>query len=242
MLRQPLGVSPNTGKLLGDIEDALNHPCPFWPGKRVRDTHFLTWIPNGADLDQLNKLAQDKRQGSIFMGLDVDISSLFPPRRPYWLLMTRSILPPGTAMDNEYRLPDVLEATTAMLARHTQAAWSPPRDLDQSDDELKNILDKLSQFLEDHTTTMETFADCVKNTLWPTICRHTQLELEDSSHMLYPPSDEDIFLSGTRCRNGENDLCVHRTGYAAHLINPLYLISKVNEGQRVPFVVCKKLS
>ena len=38
-----IGVEP---PLPINIEEILNEPCSFWPGKKVKETHLLVLIPN----------------------------------------------------------------------------------------------------------------------------------------------------------------------------------------------------
>ncbi|MCB1073127.1 MAG: hypothetical protein KDK96_08530, partial [Chlamydiia bacterium] len=56
-----IGVEP---PLPSNIEEVLNSPCPFWEGKKVKETHLLTLIPstiNGIpfNLDLMEQLIQN---------------------------------------------------------------------------------------------------------------------------------------------------------------------------------------
>jgi hypothetical protein len=125
----------------------LDSACPFWPCKRVRDTHLLVLIPakvNGQpfSLDLLRELIQHPNNGGHktkyrYYGSGVQAqlgaSSL---AASYWLLMTRDVLPESSSKTyvNQkqlvvaqarrtglpYELPKALEAATAILTYHVR--------------------------------------------------------------------------------------------------------------------------
>jgi hypothetical protein len=125
----------------------LDSACPFWPCKRVRDTHLLVLIPakvNGQpfSLDLLRELIQNPNNGGHktkyrYYGSGVQAqfgaSSL---ATSYWLLMTRDVLPESSSKTyvNQkrlvaaqarrtglpYELPKALEAATAILTYHVR--------------------------------------------------------------------------------------------------------------------------
>ena len=82
-----------------DIYQILSSPCPFWPGKKVAETHMLVLIPKTVNgqiltLKNLSELIKQPKQGN---------STQFSPWNPggnenltvassYWLLMTRDVL------------------------------------------------------------------------------------------------------------------------------------------------------
>ena len=60
----------------------MDTPCPFWEGKRVRDTHLLALIPSHVvgkplTLDYLGKLSKDPKEG---YGRDVFILTMSTQR------------------------------------------------------------------------------------------------------------------------------------------------------------------
>jgi hypothetical protein len=92
-----------------DIEAILDAPCPFWPDRRVRDTHLLVLLPatvNGKPftLNLLSKLikspkwpsgghkTQYLRQYYYGHAVQEQIGNNSPDHS-YWLLMTRDVLP-----------------------------------------------------------------------------------------------------------------------------------------------------
>jgi hypothetical protein len=89
--------------LPSDIQQILQSPCPFFPGKKVEETHLLTLIPktvNGKPLtlNSLEELVKHPKQGQAtqFGHLWDDIKKEYgsqPPPRSYWVLMTRDVIP-----------------------------------------------------------------------------------------------------------------------------------------------------
>jgi hypothetical protein len=133
-----IGVEP---PLPADIEQILNSACPFWQGKRVRDTHFLTLIPASVDnrpftLDSLQELIQKPKegQGTKYSSYWDPIQKEWGSRAPthsYWVLMTRDVIPGSRnkkfdehkriASQNEhYEMPCLLEAAASILLGHVR--------------------------------------------------------------------------------------------------------------------------
>ncbi len=86
-----------------DIEDILKSACPFFPGKQVEQTHFLTLVPAGINTDKLEKLTGHPKKGNRigFFGrhcsthysekfnyLDKTIS-----KQTHWVLMPHEVVP-----------------------------------------------------------------------------------------------------------------------------------------------------
>ena len=137
-----VGVEP---PLPSDIDKILKSPCPFWPHKRVEETHVLTLIParvNGQPfcLDLLRDLIQHPKTGHKTQydyyrdAVKAQIGQE-SPGRSYWILMSRDVLD-GTrektykdqcARLNQkrgslpYEPPGMLEAATAILMEHVQS-------------------------------------------------------------------------------------------------------------------------
>jgi hypothetical protein len=139
-----VGATPD---LPSDMVTILDSPCPFWPSKKVRDTHLLVLIPATVDgapfsLNLLKELIQHPKNGGHktkyrYYASDVQAqlgaSSL---AASYWLLMTRDVLPGSrdkTYANQKklvaaharrtslpYELPTALEAATAILAHHVR--------------------------------------------------------------------------------------------------------------------------
>jgi hypothetical protein len=142
---------------LGEVEPApdlpsnmsaiLDSACPFWPGKRVRDTHLLVLIPATVSgepftLNLLEQLIQHPKNGEQetryrdYAGTVKTQSGAVSPAMSYWILMTRDVLPEsrGKTYANQkrlvtdharrtslpYKLPKALEAATAILTHYVR--------------------------------------------------------------------------------------------------------------------------
>jgi hypothetical protein len=137
-----VGSAPS---LPSNIDAILDSPCPFWPGKKVRDTHLLVLIPATVDdapftLNLLGELIQRPNNGghkTKYKYYDSDVKAQFgekAPSRSYWLLMTRGVLEASRGKSysvqkglvsqcaekakQPYELPGVLGAATAVLLYH----------------------------------------------------------------------------------------------------------------------------
>jgi hypothetical protein len=139
-----VGSAPD---LPSDMVTILDGPCPFWPHKKVRDTHLLVLIPATVGgvpftLNGLGELVKHPSHGGhrtecrCYNGrVKAQIGAKSPPHS-HWLLMTRDVLPGsrGKACADQkelvanyarresvpYALPSVLEAATAILMHHAR--------------------------------------------------------------------------------------------------------------------------
>ena len=134
-----------TPPLPSDIVEILDSPCPFWQGKQVKDTHLLVLIPAAVNdkpftLNLLGELVQNPKQGNrstAYRYYNTDVQQALGHQStdgPYWILMTRCILPNTSAMDYSaqkawvamyadrmqlpYTIPHALEAATAILSHY----------------------------------------------------------------------------------------------------------------------------
>jgi hypothetical protein len=133
--------------LPSDMAAILDSACPFWSGKKVKETHLLVLIPATVDrkpftLNLLEELIQCPKNGghkTQYSCYDSDVQQQFgasSPAASYWLLMTRDVLPGSRdrtyAAQKElvaayarctglpYKLPKALEAATAILTHHVR--------------------------------------------------------------------------------------------------------------------------
>jgi hypothetical protein len=131
--------------LPSDIGAILGSSCPFWPSKKMKDTHLLVLVPAAVDgapftLNLLGELIQrPKNDGhKTQYGYYGDkVRAQFgekSPGRSYWLLMTRDVLRGSRGRSyvvqkgmvaksakkakQPYELPSALEAATAILMHH----------------------------------------------------------------------------------------------------------------------------
>jgi hypothetical protein len=139
-----VGSIPN---LPSNINAVLGSPCPFWPGKKVRDTHLLVLMPASVEdapltLNLLEELIQRPKHSSHKTEHqyydDATKAQLGEksPDRPYWLLITRDVLRDSRGksytaqkdlvarcakkIQQPYELPGALEAATAVLIHHAR--------------------------------------------------------------------------------------------------------------------------
>jgi hypothetical protein len=125
----------------------LDSRCPFWPNKKVGDTHLLVLIPAKVNdqpfsLNLLRELIRHPNNGghkTKYRYYDSRVQVQIgegSPTASYWLLMTRDVLPGSrgkTYADQKkivathvsrtnlpYELPEVLEAATAILVHHVR--------------------------------------------------------------------------------------------------------------------------
>jgi hypothetical protein len=145
--KQYFGDVRSAPSLPSDIATILDGPCPFWPNKKVRDTHLLVLIPATVGgvpftLNRIGELIKHPSHGGhrteyrcYNERVKAQIGEESPPRS-YWVLMTRDVLPgsrntgyahqkalvAGYASRESvpYALPSVLEAATAILMHHAR--------------------------------------------------------------------------------------------------------------------------
>ena len=135
-----IGVEP---PLPANIKKILKAYCPFWPDKKIQETHLLVLIPNTVNgkpftmnyLGELIKKPNSKRSTKYrfyYDGVEEAIGDKSYPS--HWILMTRDIIPGSKKMDYltccnmianyskktgiPYELPHLLEATTAILMHY----------------------------------------------------------------------------------------------------------------------------
>ncbi|MHA7878032.1 MAG: hypothetical protein ACX93T_03905 [Bacteroidota bacterium] len=142
-----VGVEP---LLPDDIDKIWNSNCPFWPDKKVGDTHLLVLIPatvNGSPftLNLLEELVSSppittRSYATRYRLYNHKVQKAYgdsAPGRSYWILMTKEILPSSRDKDYVaqqrlvadyarehklgYTLPSVLEATTAVLTHYVRS-------------------------------------------------------------------------------------------------------------------------
>jgi len=95
-----VGVEP---PLPGNIFDILSSPCPFWPKKKVFETHLLVLVPktvNGKPftLRSLGELIKKPKDGNatkyeyVWVPLMQELGDT-SVTESHWLLMTRNVIP-----------------------------------------------------------------------------------------------------------------------------------------------------
>ena len=116
--------------------------CPYWEGKRVKETHFLTLIPESVNdvpltLNTFQECIKNPQGGG-----DAAEYSFYPEGvknelgkermvAPYWALMTKNVLPGSRnktfteqeailQADSRYGVPKALETTVVFLTHHVK--------------------------------------------------------------------------------------------------------------------------
>jgi hypothetical protein len=133
--------------LPGNIGTILDSACPFWPRRKVRDTHLLVLIPATVDgalftLNLLGELIQRPKNGGHTAEYEYysdNVKAQFgaaSPDRSYWLLMTRDVSEGSRSKSysnqktlvahhvsrtgHPYEVPRALEAATAILMHYAR--------------------------------------------------------------------------------------------------------------------------
>ena len=127
------------------VASMLNYPCPFWPGKLIKDTHLLVLIPATVagrpfNLNLLGELIKHPGGGgdpTKYRCYSNKVQAEFgtqSPIRPYWALVTRNVLEGSKGKKYAaqqalvahhadrtglpYELPGALEAATVILSHY----------------------------------------------------------------------------------------------------------------------------
>ena len=128
-----VGIEP---PLPADIQQILEAPCPFWPGKKVRETHLLTLIPqtvNGQPLTlkTLGELVQKPRKGQPTKYAGFYLGEYADPPAPasHWALLSRDVIPGSrnksyatqlqlVQQHPGYVVPQILDATVSIFIEY----------------------------------------------------------------------------------------------------------------------------
>ena len=120
-----------------DIDTILAARCPFFPSKRVGETHFLTLVPEDMTLERLEVLTLNPRQGSKMgfrnkAGTFSKISKL-SSGRAHWVLMPNDVVPNSRSKSwkkqkvmaaqyegQGYELLSVIDGAVCLLLEHVQ--------------------------------------------------------------------------------------------------------------------------
>lgn len=126
-----VGVEP---PLPRDINAILHSPCPFWPDKKVEETHLLVLIPatvNGSRLtfQLLGDLVQglNRRNPAKYGLIDLGEYREIPLSESRWTLLTRHILPESRHMSYSDQ-----QALITQYNKKSRTAYEVPHVLDTS--------------------------------------------------------------------------------------------------------------
>ncbi len=143
---QHIGDPGEVPPLLPNIYEILQSPCPFWPGKLVKDTHILILIPR-----TITKIRDDGpvtvlltlRTLEDLLKSSTDVSYRYlddqvlqkhgdtPIEASYWVLMTKDVIPGSrnqlyvhqkSLVENAgYKVPHLLEAAASISLEYIRS-------------------------------------------------------------------------------------------------------------------------
>lgn len=141
-----IGQIANINSMPQKLAETLEAPCPFWEGKKIKETHLVTFIPdkvNGSsfNLNLLGSLVTQSKKGHktgykyCSSPVKESIGEESSPSS-YWILMTKDIIP-NTQNKNykdqqefvaqirqktqlKYELPTTLQAASSILLYYTK--------------------------------------------------------------------------------------------------------------------------
>ena len=127
-----------------NIEEILNESCPFWPKKKVNETHLLVLVPNTLNgkpftINYLKEIIQKPKSGhstKCFIYGECVKKAIGDKSYPsHWVLMTRDVLPPRKKNRHEtgdlityynkitglnYEWPHEIDAATSILMHYVK--------------------------------------------------------------------------------------------------------------------------
>ena len=114
----------NVPRLPVNIVEILNAPCPFWPNKKVYETHVLCLVPQTVDgqpltLRLLGELIQKPLQGHATKYQYLELGEYPDPSAPksHWALLTQDVV--GESRSKTF------EEQQALIASFSQKAKVP---------------------------------------------------------------------------------------------------------------------
>ena len=133
-----VGVEP---PLPPDIDQILSSPCPFWPSKKVHETHLLVLVPQtvgGQPLTFkiLGELVKNPLQGSSTQYKGFYLGNYIESAAPssHWVLLTRDVIEGSrnksysdqqTLVSKKgqgvYTVPTILDATVCIFMEHVRS-------------------------------------------------------------------------------------------------------------------------
>jgi len=128
--------------LPSNIHQILDGCCPFWPGKKVRETHMLILIPSTINdhsltINHLEKIVRHPKGGGYsteMVRYPRQVGNMCAPHN-YWILITKDVIPDSLGKSYEqqcqiirsysqYKLPRLVEITISMLLAYIKTGQS----------------------------------------------------------------------------------------------------------------------
>jgi hypothetical protein len=124
-----VGIEP---PLPPNIAEILNSSCPFWPGKKVHETHLLVLVPQTVKGQPLTLKSLGELVQKPLKGHDTKYSAYYlseyrdPPAPPsHWVLLTRDVIE-GSRNKSYKEQQDLL----AKYCKQAQVSYEVPKILD----------------------------------------------------------------------------------------------------------------
>jgi hypothetical protein len=129
----------NVPRLPPNIAEILSSPCPFWPSKKVHETHLLVLVPEtvggqSLNLTTLGQLVKKPLKGPATQYLHFNLGANTDPAAPssHWVLMTRYVIEGSrrksypdqqTLLSQKglYAAPTILDATVCIFMEHIRS-------------------------------------------------------------------------------------------------------------------------
>lgn len=140
------GIKVENAELPATIENLskiLNAPCPFFPGKKIKKTHYLLFIPgkinqkgNQLDIRTLQKFFPKDGEPRFYRYLSDTLADNNQPyaderiKKDTWILVLNGVIPHSryetyaeqlTMLPNGYIIPTALAITTFHLSSHQKS-------------------------------------------------------------------------------------------------------------------------
>jgi hypothetical protein len=133
----------NVPRLPSNIVEILSSPCPFWPDKKVYETHLLVLVPQTVSgqpltLKTLGELTKKRLIGFATRFSSCNLGEYTDPAAPpsHWVLMTRDVIEGSRnksyqtqqALLNQkaggsYEVPTILDATVCIFMEYVRT-WT----------------------------------------------------------------------------------------------------------------------
>jgi hypothetical protein len=129
----------NVPRFPSNISEILNSPCPFWPAKKVHETHILVLVPETVGgqpltLKTLGELVKKPLIGNAtkYDSFDLGDYTDSPAPSSHWVLMTRDVIEGScnksyieqqALLEKQvvYEVPHILDATICIFMEYIRS-------------------------------------------------------------------------------------------------------------------------
>jgi len=129
-----------------ELIDLLQSPCPFFPGKRIDQSHLLVYIPNHVDGKPLTPNSMEEYAKNPKTGQNLSKYDFVGPQimnrcgglegAPCWVLITRNVIPGSrdksyktqqtmveSAAKGEWEVPSLRDVIVCVFAKHAKSGF-----------------------------------------------------------------------------------------------------------------------